>query len=115
MTIGERYAFLQWSDSTSTSISTAPVTITYVTTALTDPAVRVSNVGTATVWIGFGARSTSSAAITTKGLMIPPAPTSTNAAPVFYFFRTGGGALAACCVGATQTTTILVTGGEGGR
>lgn len=112
MSVGERFAFLQFSDSAVNAISTAPVTITVALGAQPDPTVRIVNTGTATVWIGIGTRSTSSAAITTKGIMVPPASVFGSTV----FIRTGGNlTLAACTVGATQTTTIITTGGEGGR
>lgn len=102
--------FLQFSDSTITAPSTAGATITFSTSAQTDPAVRLQNLGTATLWIGIGTRATSSAAVTTKGLMLAPA----NQQGCLQIIRSGGNAtLAVFAVGATQTGSILTTGGEG--
>lgn len=110
MAVGDKYAFLQLSDSTSTVVSTAPVTITVATTALPNQSINVRNNGTTAVWIGIGVRSTSSAAITTKGLYLPERTVYGSER----VFRSGGAlTIAACAVGATQTTTIIVAGGEG--
>lgn len=111
MAVGEKYAFLQFSNSAKSTVDTAGVTVTFSTSSTVDPEVRVQNLSTATVWIGLGTRATSSASVTANGFMIPPA---TQAHSVQYF-RTGGNAtLAAFTIGATQTTSILATGGEGG-
>lgn len=110
MPVGEKYPFLQFGNSTRQTLDTAGATVTFSTGAQPDPAVRVQNLLTATVWIGMGLQSTSSAAVTTQGMMIPPA---TQAHSV-QIFRTGGNLkIAAFTVGATQTGVILVTGGEG--
>lgn len=110
MAVGQNYAFLQFSDSTRSSFDTAGTTITFSTGAQPDSEVRIQNVGTATVWIGLGTRSTSSAAVTTKGLMIPPS----NQVGCLQIIRTGGNlTLAAFPVGATQSAIIVTTGGEG--
>src|SRR4051812_46727955 len=106
MPVGSNYAFLQYSDSTVTALTTAGATVTFSTSAQTDPALRIQNMGTATVWIGLGTRSTSSAAVTTKGLVIPP----TGQPGCIQVIRAGGAAtFAAFTLGATQTTTILST------
>src|SRR3970040_1135845 len=110
MPVGDKYAFLQFSDSVSQSVNTAGATVTFSTGAQPDPAVRIHNMSTATVWIGMGTRSTSSAAVTGDGIMISPA----NNQVCVQVFRTGGQTtLAAFTLGATQTTSILVIGGEG--
>lgn len=110
MPIGSNYAFIQYSDSAITTLTTAGATITFSTSAQTDPAVRIQNLSTATVWIGIGSRSTSSAAVTTKGIAVQP----TNQVGCIQIIRGAGNAtLAAFTVGATQTTSILTTGGEG--
>lgn len=110
MPVGSNYAFIQYSDSTVTAPSTAGATVTFSTSAQTDPALRVQNLGTATLWIGLGSRSTSSAAVTTKGLMVAPA----NQVGAIQVIRSGGNATVAIfAVGATQTGSILTTGGEG--
>lgn len=110
MAVGEKYPFLQFGNSTRQTLDTAGATVTFSTGAQPDPEVRIQNVGTATVWIGMGLQSTSSAAISTQGMMIPPA---TQAHSV-QIFRTGGNLkVALITVGATQTGIVLVTGGEG--
>ena len=110
MAVGEKYAFLQFSNSVVQSLSTAGATVTFSTTAQPNPSVRVQNLSTATVWIGLGTRATSSAAVTTQGIMVPP----TTQYGCIQVIRGGGQTtLAAFTVGATQTTSILVTGGEG--
>lgn len=112
MAVGEKFAFLQFADSVIGTPDTAGVTLTIggTTTGLPNTALRVINGGTATLWIGLGSRSTSSAAVTTKGLMIPPA----NNYGCVQVIRTGGAlTVAAFTVGATQTTKIIITGGEG--
>ena len=110
MPVGDKFAFLQLSDSSSTVVSTVPVTLTVALTALPNQAANIRNNGTTAVWIGIGTRSTSSAAITTKGLYLPERTVYGSERVV----RTGGQlTIAACCVGATQTTTIIVAGGEG--
>lgn len=110
MAVGEKYPFLQFSNSVKQTVDTAGVTVTFSTSAQTDPEVRVQNLSTATVWIGIGSRSTSSAAVTANGIMIPPA-TQAHSVQVI---RSGGVAtIAAFTVGATQTGSILFTGGEG--
>ena len=110
MAVGQNYAFLQFSDSTRSAFDTAGTTITFSTGAQPDSEVRIQNVGTATVWIGMGTRSTSSAAVTTKGIHLPPA----NNVGCLQIIRTGGNTtLAAFSVGATQSAIIITTGGEG--
>ena len=110
MAVGDKFAFLQFSNSVKQTVDTAGVTVTFSTSAQVDRALRIQNLSTATVWIGLGSRATSSAAVTANGLMIPPA---TQAGSI-QVIRTGGNAaLAAFTVGATQTTSILATGGEG--
>jgi hypothetical protein len=111
MPVGDKYAFLQFSDSVKTAaFSTEGVTVTFSTGAQPDPSVRVQNLSTATCWIGLGTRSTSSAAVTANGIMIPPA----TQAQSMQIIRTGGETtLAAFPIGDTITTRILVTGGEG--
>jgi hypothetical protein len=110
MAVGEKYPFLQFGNSTRQTLDTAGATVTFSTGAQPDPEVRIQNLSTATAWIGMGLQSTSSAAVTTQGMMIPPA---TQAHSV-QIFRAGGNLkVAAFTVGATQTAIILVTGGEG--
>lgn len=110
MAVGEKYAFLQFSDAVSQAVDTAGATVTFSTGAQGDSAVRIVNASTATVYIGMGSRSTSSAAVTTKGYYMAPA----NQHGSVLVIRTGGHTtLAAFTVGATQTTTIKVIGGEG--
>lgn len=111
MAVGDKFAFLQFSDSSTTVVSTAPVTVTFSTTgAAGNPSLEVRNNGTTGVWIGLGTRATSSAAITTKGIYLPERTVYGSARVI----RTGGFAtFAACAVGATQTTTIIAVGGEG--
>ena len=111
MAVGEKFPFLQFSNSVRTAtIDTAGATITFSTSAQVDPEVRVQNLGTATVWIGLGTRSTSSAAVTTQGFMIPPA---TQVGSIQIFRSGGNSTLGAFTVGATQTGILLCTGGEG--
>lgn len=104
-------AFLQFENSVrNAAIDTAGATLTFCLGAQPAPSVRVQNLGTATLWIGMGTQSTSSAAVTTQGMMIPPA---TQAGSV-QIFRTGGQLkLTAYSVGATQTGILLATAGEG--
>lgn len=110
MAVGEKYPFLQMGNSTRQTFDTAAATVTFSTGAQPFTEVRIQNVGTATAWIGMGLQSTSSAAITTQGMMIPPA----TQAGAIQIFRTGGELkVAMCTVGATQTGIVLVTGGEG--
>ena len=106
MPVGDKYAFLQFSNTAKSAVDTAGVTVTFSTSSTVDGAVRIVNGGTATLWIGLGTRSTSSAAVTGSGMAVLP-----NTVAVI---RTGGNAtLAAFTVGATQTTQISATGGEG--
>lgn len=110
MPVGGNNAFLQFGDSVRQGFDTAGATLTFSIGAQPDPAVRIQNLGTSTVWIGMGLQSTSSAAVTTKGMMIPPA----TQAGAIQIFRTGGNLkVAAFTVGATQTAILLATGGEG--
>lgn len=111
MPVGEQRAFLQLSNSAKPSaFDTAGITVTFSTSAQVDPEVRVQNMGTSTLWIGIGSRSTSSAAVTTQGICLPPA----NNVGCIQILRSGGYAtLAAFPVGATQTALMLCTGGEG--
>lgn len=110
MPVGDKYAFLQFSNSVKQAVDTAGATVTFSTGTQPDPAVRIQNLSTATVWIGLGLQSTSSAAVTANGQMIPPA----TQAQSIQIIRTGGNLkVAAFTIGATQTTSILVTGGEG--
>jgi|SRR5688572_17586856 hypothetical protein len=110
MPAGDTRAFLQFSNSIRQTLDTAGATVTFSLGAQPDPAVRLQNVSTATVWIGMGLQSTTSASVTTQGMMIPPA----TQAGAIQIFRTGGNLkVAAFTVGATQTGILLVTGGEG--
>lgn len=110
MAAGDTRAFLQFEDSVRSSFDTAGATITFSIGAQPAPAVRIQNLGTATVWIGMGTQSTSSASVTTKGMMIAPQ----NQVGAIQIFRTGGNLkLAAFPVGATQSAILLVTAGEG--
>lgn len=110
MAVGENFPFLQFGNSVVQSLSTAGATVTFSTGAQPDKQVRIQNLSTATVWIGMGLQSTSSAAVTTQGMMIPPA---TQAGSIQVFSTGGNLKVAAFTVGATQTTSILVTGGQG--
>ena len=59
MAVGEKFPFLQFSDSDGkTGVDTAGTTITFSTSAQPDPEIRLQNLGTATMWIGMGTRST---------------------------------------------------------
>lgn len=110
MAVGEKYAFLQMGNSTRQTLDTAGATVTFSTGAQPNPEVRIQNLGTATAFIGMGQQGTSSASVTTQGMMIPPA----TQAGAIQIFRTGGELkVAAFTVGATQTAILLVTGGEG--
>lgn len=112
MSVGSKYAFLQYVNSTIKSVDTAGATITIgaTSTGLPTTAVRFQNLGTATVWVGMGTQSTSSASVTTNGIPIMPV----NNVGAVQIFRTGGAlTVGAFTVGATQTGSILVTGGEG--
>ena len=110
MPVGDKYAFLQFSSSVKQTVDTAGVTLTFSLGAQPDPAIRLQNLGTATVFIGLGTNATSSAAVTADGIMLAP----DNRVGCLQIIRSGGETtLAAFAVGATQTTDILVTGGEG--
>lgn len=111
MAVGEKYAFLQIADSASASPDTAGATVTIgASGAFPSSSARIVNAGTATLFVGLGTQSTSSASVTTKGMMIPPA----NNYGCVQVIRTGGNTkLAVFTVGATQTGKIYVTGGEG--
>lgn len=104
-------AFLQFEDSVvNTSVSTAGATLTFCLGAQPAPSVRIQNLGTATLWIGMGLQGTTSASVTTKGMMIPPG----TQAGAIQIFRTGGNLkVSAFAVGATQTGILLATAGEG--
>lgn len=110
MAAGDNRAFLQFSNSIRQGFDTAGATVTFSLGAQPDPAVRIQNLGTSTVWVGMGLQGTTSASVTTQGMMIPPA-TQFGAIQIF---RTGGNLKATVfTVGATQTGIVLVTGGEG--
>jgi len=112
MAVGEKYAFLQFTNSANSTVDTAGVTLTIgaSSTGLPVNSVRIYNASTATVFVGMGTQSTSSAAVTGNGLIIAP----TNQNGCIGVFRTGGATtLAAFTNGATQTTKIYITGGEG--
>lgn len=110
--MASKYSFLQLDNSVSQTVDTAMATVTFSIGAQPDPTVRLQNVGTATVWFGMGLQSTSSAAITTKGMMLAPQ----NQQGCIQIVRTGGNLkVALCTVGATQTGIVLVTGGDGGN
>lgn len=103
-------AFLQFENSVRGTPDTAGATITFCLGAQPAPSVRVQNLGTATLWIGMGTQGTSSAAVTTQGMMLAPA----NQVGAIQIFRTGGNLkLATFAVGATQTGLIVCTAGEG--
>ena len=112
MSVGSKYAFLQFSDSTSATVDTGGATLTIGSSATGLPveSVRIVNASTATVFIGLGTRSTSSAAVTGTGIMFPPAG---NPGAVGVIRVGGQTTLAAFTNGSTQTTKIYVTGGEG--
>jgi hypothetical protein len=108
----QNVAFLQFENSVRNAAvtDTAGQTITFSVGAQPAPSVRVQNLSTATIWVGMGLQSTSSAAVTTQGMAIPPA----SQFGAIQIFRTGGNLkLAAFCVGATQTGVLLCTAGEG--
>lgn len=110
MPVGSKFAFLQMSNGAITTFDTAGTTITFSTTAQPNDSVRIQNLGTATVWIGLGSQSTSSAAVSTQGMMVPPATVVGS----IQVIRSGGQTtLAAFTKGATQTAVILTVGGEG--
>ena len=110
MAVGEKYPFLQMGNSTRQVVDTAGATVTFSTGAQPNSEVRIQNLGTATIWVGMGLQGTSSAAITTQGMMLPPA----NQFGCLQILRTGGELkVGLCTVGATQTGVVLVTGGEG--
>ena len=112
MSVGSKYAFLQWVTSQTGTVTTAGITLTIgaTTTGLPVDSVRINNLSTATLFVGMGTGYTSSAQVTTGGLILAP----TNQYGCSGVFRTGGAlTIQAYTVGATQTTGIWVTGGEG--
>jgi hypothetical protein len=109
MPVGDKYAFLQFSDSSQATFANG-ITMTFSTGAQPDPAVRIQNRSTAGVFIAMGpTRTTSSAAVVAKGIWLPA---EANGGTMV--LRTGGETkLAAFTSNATHTVLICVTGGEG--
>lgn len=109
--MASKYSFLQFDNSVIQTVDTTGATVTFSLGAQPDPTVRIQNLSTATIWIGMGSQSTSSAAVTTKGVMLAP----DNRVGCLQILRTGGNLkVALFAVGATQTSSVLVTGGDGG-
>ena len=112
MSVGAKYAFIQWVATVNSLVDTAGVTLTIgaTSTGLPVDSVRIVNGSTATLFVGMGTGYTTSAQVTSAGLYLAP----TNQYGCQGVFRTGGAlTIQAYTVGATQTTKIYLTGGEG--
>lgn len=109
MAVGEKYPFLQFSNSIKNTFANG-VTFTFSTGTQPDPEVRVQNLSTAAVWVGMGTQSTSSAAVLANGMRVE----KVGDPGCIQIFRAGGNLkIAAFTENATHTVILMVTGGEG--